>query len=70
MLYAVTPRFAPTSTPQQLDVAAKLLREYPDVYFHTHLSENLEFALIVLGDDRVTQATYVAGTAPHQRENR
>lgn len=47
LLYAVTPRFAPTSTPQQLDVAAKLLREYPDVYFHTHLSENLEEVLWV-----------------------
>lgn len=40
--YAVTPRFAPTSTPQQLNVAAKLIREYPDVYLHTHLSETIE----------------------------
>lgn len=40
--YAVTPRFAPTSSREQLDVAAKLLREFPDVYLHTHLSENLE----------------------------
>ncbi|MBF9002618.1 guanine deaminase [Vibrio nitrifigilis] len=40
-LYAVTPRFAPTSTPQQLQQAASLLREYPDVYMQTHLSENL-----------------------------
>lgn len=40
--YAVTPRFAPTSSSEQLDVAAKLLREFPDVYLHTHLSENLE----------------------------
>ncbi|GIZ12079.1 guanine deaminase [Pseudomonas sp. NCCP-436] len=38
--YAVTPRFAPTSTPEQLDLAGKLLREYPDLYMHTHLSEN------------------------------
>lgn len=39
--YAVTPRFAPTSTPAQLAKAAQLLQEYPDVYLHTHLSENL-----------------------------
>ncbi|RXJ72390.1 guanine deaminase [Veronia nyctiphanis] len=38
--YAVTPRFAPTSTDDQLALAGKLLREYPDVYLHTHLSEN------------------------------
>lgn len=40
LLYAVTPRFAPTSTPEQLHIAAKLLQEFPDVYLHTHLSEN------------------------------
>lgn len=38
--YAVTPRFAPTSTPEQLATVGKLLEEYPDVYMHTHLSEN------------------------------
>jgi len=40
--YAVTPRFAPTSTKQQLDAAGRLLTEYPDVHLHTHLSENAE----------------------------
>jgi guanine deaminase len=39
-LYAVTPRFAPTSTSAQLTEAGRLLQEYPDVYMHTHLSEN------------------------------
>jgi len=38
--YAVTPRFAPTSSPEQLGLAGKLLSEYPDLYMHTHLSEN------------------------------
>ncbi|WP_277372032.1 guanine deaminase [Pseudomonas sp. AA-38] len=38
--YAVTPRFAPTSTPEQLELAGKLLSEYPNLYMHTHLSEN------------------------------
>lgn len=40
--YAVSPRFAPTSTPKQLQVATKLLLEHPNVYLHTHLSENKE----------------------------
>lgn len=39
-LYAITPRFAPTSTPEQLQKAGQLKQEYPDVYVHTHLSEN------------------------------
>jgi guanine deaminase len=38
--YAVTPRFAPTSTPEQLALAGQLFQEYPDLYMHTHLSEN------------------------------
>ncbi|MCG4453547.1 guanine deaminase [Pseudomonas sp. MMS21-TM103] len=38
--YAVTPRFAPTSTPEQLTLAGQLFQEYPDLYMHTHLSEN------------------------------
>ncbi|WP_339083066.1 guanine deaminase [Pseudomonas sp. TMP9] len=40
--YAVTPRFAPTSTPEQLALAGKLYSEYPGLYMHTHLSENLK----------------------------
>lgn len=40
--YAVTPRFAPTSTEEQLQLAGKLLSEYPDVYLHTHLSEDVD----------------------------
>lgn len=38
--YAITPRFAPTCSTQQLNEAGRLLREYPSVYLHTHLSEN------------------------------
>ena len=46
--YAVTPRFAPTSTSDQLEQAAKLLKEYPNtsdtkgVLLQTHLNENDE----------------------------
>lgn len=39
--YAVTPRFAPTSSPAQLAAAGRLLQEFPDVYMHTHMSENV-----------------------------
>jgi len=38
--YAVTPRFALTSTQAQLEAAGALLRANPDVYLQTHLSEN------------------------------
>lgn len=38
--YAITPRFAPTSSSEQLAAAGKLRQEYPDVFVHTHLSEN------------------------------
>jgi guanine deaminase len=41
MLYAITPRFAITSTDEELDLAGQLKAEFPDVYVHTHLSENL-----------------------------
>lgn len=38
--YALTPRFAPTSSPQQLAKVGQLYREHPEVYLQTHLSEN------------------------------
>lgn len=47
LLYAVTPRFAPTSTEQQLQLAGQLLAEFPDVYLHTHLSENVDEVALV-----------------------
>src|SRR3954468_6747421 len=39
-LYAITPRFAGTSTPAQLDAAGALWREHPDVFVQTHIAEN------------------------------
>lgn len=38
--YAITPRFAPTCSRNQLDKAGELLKQYPSVYMHTHLGEN------------------------------
>lgn len=40
--YAVTPRFAPTSTDAQLRAAERLLKEFPDVYMQTHVAENTD----------------------------
>lgn len=38
--YAITPRFAITSSPEQLEMAGALAAEHPDCYIQTHLSEN------------------------------
>ncbi len=38
--YAITPRFAITSSEAQLRAAGKLAAEFPDVHVHTHLAEN------------------------------
>ncbi len=38
--YAITPRFAPTSSDAQLTAAGRLAAEYPDALVHTHLAEN------------------------------
>lgn len=40
--YALTPRFAPTSTPEQLAVCQALWNESPTLALQTHLSENLD----------------------------
>ena len=38
--YAITPRFAITSSEEQLAAAGRLANEYPDTWVHTHLAEN------------------------------
>ncbi len=40
LAYAVTVRFAPTSTPEQLAMAGRLCREDPSLYMQTHVAEN------------------------------
>jgi guanine deaminase len=37
--YAITPRFAATSSVAQLQGAGRLAAEFPDVYIHSHLAE-------------------------------
>ncbi|HLW91617.1 MAG TPA: guanine deaminase [Roseiarcus sp.] len=39
--YAISPRFAPTSTDAQLEASGALAREHPECYVQTHLCENL-----------------------------
>ena len=39
-LYAVTPRFAASSTPEQMEMAGALWREHPGTYLQSHISEN------------------------------
>lgn len=41
-MYAVTPRFAPTSTPEQLEACGALMKEFPGVYLQSHVSENTD----------------------------
>jgi guanine deaminase len=41
LMYAITPRYAATSTREQLEAAGALCREHPDCYLQTHVSENL-----------------------------
>jgi guanine deaminase len=40
LAYAITPRFAATSTPEQLEAAAALWRETPGAYVQSHVAEN------------------------------
>ena len=37
--YAITPRFAVTSSEAQLRVAGRLARDFPDAFIHSHLAE-------------------------------
>ncbi|WP_372843331.1 guanine deaminase [Psychrobacter sp.] len=39
---AITPRFAITSSPKQLQMTGELYRSYDSVYLQTHLAENLD----------------------------
>ena len=41
LLYAISPRFAITSSHEQLEMTKSLVLEHPECYFQTHLSENI-----------------------------
>lgn len=40
--YAITPRFAPTSSPEQLKGAGELAARYADTWIQSHVAENLD----------------------------
>jgi guanine deaminase len=40
--YVITPRFSPTSTPEQLAALGQLWKEFPDCLMQTHLSEQTD----------------------------
>ncbi|WP_332681313.1 guanine deaminase, partial [Bosea sp. (in: a-proteobacteria)] len=58
-LYAITPRFAVTSTPEQLAAAGRLAAEHPDCFVQTHIDENR--AEIALARELYPQAADYAG---------
>jgi guanine deaminase len=47
--YAITPRFAYGATPELLEACGLLKRQHPDVWVHTHISENPSEIRGVLG---------------------
>lgn len=54
--YAITPRFSPTSTEDQLSALGALWAEYPDALMQTHLSE------------QVDEIEWVRGLCPQARD--
>lgn len=40
--YAITPRFAPTSTPEQLHGTGEIAAQFPNVWIQSHVAENLD----------------------------
>jgi guanine deaminase len=41
-MYALTPRFAPTSTDAQMRACGELARQHPDVFIQSHVAENTD----------------------------
>ncbi|MCF6232667.1 MAG: guanine deaminase [Rhodobacteraceae bacterium] len=61
--YAITPRFSPTSTPEQLEAMGALWAEHPDCLMQTHLSEQtdeIEWVKSLYPDARDYLDTYEA----------
>ena len=59
--YAITPRFAPTSTDAQLRGAGELAAKYPEVWIQSHVAENkaeIAWARELFPDSRSYLATY------------
>ena len=68
--YAVTVRFAHTSSPEQIAVAARLLREDPTLYMQTHVAENrneVKWVGELFPEARSYLDVYVRGGLLHKR---
>ncbi|WP_078059187.1 guanine deaminase [Tropicimonas marinistellae] len=55
-IYAITPRFSPTSTPEQLEALGGLWADHPDCPMQTHLSEQTD------------EVEWVRELYPHRRD--
>ncbi|KPF65569.1 guanine deaminase [Bosea sp. AAP35] len=62
-LYAITPRFVVTSTPQQMEAAGRLAAEHPDCHVQTHINENR--AEIALANELYPEPGDYAGIYQH-----
>lgn len=62
-LYAVTPRFVVTSTPEQMEAAGRLAAEHPDCHVQTHINENR--AEIALANELYPEPGDYAGIYQH-----
>ena len=68
--YAITPRFAPTSTDAQLRGAGALAARYPDVWIQSHVAENkdeIAWARTLFPQSRSYLATYAEFGLMRQR---
>ena len=48
--YAITPRFAITSTPEQLDMVRTLIAEHPDCHVHNDANEIISALDVASGE--------------------
>ncbi len=62
-LYAITPRFVVTSTPQQMEAAGRLAAEHPECHVQTHINENR--AEIALANELYPESGDYAGIYQH-----
>lgn len=62
-LYAITPRFVVTSTPEQMEAAGRLATEHPDCHVQTHINENR--AEIALANELYPEPGDYAGIYQH-----
>jgi len=65
--YAIMPRFLLSSTPPMMEACRTLRKKYPDMKFHTHMSENLGTSVFSIFEFGVEAKAYYGedGTEPN-----